>query len=316
MCEVGLRERTYYVLSGSVMNVWTHVERALTNRAGNSPSMQVVRLKPKDGKRIVGVLIPQDGVETVLDCLNILQSNPDDIHLQPAALSSGISQSTHQAKSLSRSSLPPLVNSTGQPPIVVGKPSVRLPVANSTSANVAMTRNSGRNFGRTTTTGVASSNASTFHSPRMSFTTLHQTLSRVPPASRAQSRLEAAFQRQPISQPRSIASQRVFTATNGLSSQESISPQRFAIPRSSQPLRPSSTRITAPRAGKINWVSQGNGYYVNNLPVQGVLQPRLQSQQQLVQLQQAYHQPQRQQPSQQQSRQFSLVPNTSICSRS
>ncbi|VDK20829.1 unnamed protein product [Taenia asiatica] len=314
ICEVGLRERTYYVLSGSVMNVWTHVERALTNRAGNSPSMQVVRLKPKDGKRIVGVLIPQDGVEAVLDCLNILQSNPDGIHLQPAPLPSGISQPVHQIKSLSRSSLPPLVNSTEQPPIVIGKPSVRLPVASSTSANVAaMTLNSVRNFestiANTITTGVASSNVSAFHSPRMSFTTLHQTLSRVPPASRAQSRLEAAFQHQPMSRPRNVASQRVFTATNGLSSQQSISPQRFANPRGFQPSRP-LTRITAPRTGGINWVSQENGYFVNNLAVQGVLQPRLQSQQQLVRLQQVYHQPQRQQPSQQQPRQFPQVPPT------
>ncbi|KAL5109819.1 hypothetical protein TcWFU_001472 [Taenia crassiceps] len=258
ICEVGLRERTYYVLSGSVMNVWTHVERALTNRAGNSPSMQVVRLKPKDGKRIVGVLIPQDGVEAVLHCLNILQSNPDGIHLQPAPLSSGISQPVYQAKSLSRSSLPPLVNSTGQPPIVIGKSS---------------------------------------------------TLSRVPPVSRAQSRLEAAFQRQPISQPRSVASPHVFTATNGLSSHQSIPSQRFVSPRGFQPSRPSSARITAPRGGKINWVCQDNGYYANNLPVQGVLQPRLQSQQQLVQLQQVCHQPQRQQTSQQ-SRQFPQVPPT------
>ncbi|CDS43053.1 protein strawberry notch 1 [Echinococcus multilocularis] len=322
ICEVGLRERTYYVLSGSVMNVWTHVERVLTNQAGNSPPMQVVRLKPKDGKRIVGVLIPQDGVEAVLDCLNILQSNPDDIHLRPAPLPSGLSQPIHQVRSLLRSSLPPpIIKSTGQPPIVIGKPSIRFSVANATNTNAAaMTRNPVRNFGNgttsTITTGVASSNAPTFLSPRMSFTTLHQPLSRFPLASRAQSRLEAAFQCQPISQTRNIVPQRVFTSINASSSQQSNSPQRFASPRGFQPSRPPSTRVTAPRTGRINWVSQDNGYCVNNLPVQGVFQPRLQTQQQLVQLQQVYQQPQRQQPSQQKSRQLSQVPPTLVSAAS
>lgn len=85
-CEVGLRERTYYVLSGSVLNVWAHIEQLLSSRLGTpSQSMQVVRLKPKEGKRIVGVLIPQDGMNDVLDCLARLQADPNQLYasIQP-----------------------------------------------------------------------------------------------------------------------------------------------------------------------------------------------------------------------------------------
>ena len=43
-CEVGLRRKTYNVLAGSVLSVWTQVEQVLTydgNRRGASSRMQV-----------------------------------------------------------------------------------------------------------------------------------------------------------------------------------------------------------------------------------------------------------------------------------
>ncbi|KAG5446071.1 Protein strawberry notch 1 [Clonorchis sinensis] len=70
VCEVGLRVRTYYVLSGSVLNVWAQVEPLLQGYSSLTRCMQVVRLKSSDGKRIVGSLIPQECVDDVLRCLS------------------------------------------------------------------------------------------------------------------------------------------------------------------------------------------------------------------------------------------------------
>nr|XP_029724185.1 protein strawberry notch-like isoform X2 [Aedes albopictus] len=62
-CEIGLRRRTYYVLSGSVLSIWTRVERNLAARAGSQNRMQVIRLKTKEGNKIVGTLIPKNCVD-------------------------------------------------------------------------------------------------------------------------------------------------------------------------------------------------------------------------------------------------------------
>ena len=46
-CEVGLRRKTYNVLAGSVLSVWTQVEEVLTydgNRKGTGSKMQVSHL--------------------------------------------------------------------------------------------------------------------------------------------------------------------------------------------------------------------------------------------------------------------------------
>lgn len=53
-CEVGLRRRTYNVLSGCVLSVWTKVEDLLNSRTGHNSKMQVVRMKASDGLKIVG----------------------------------------------------------------------------------------------------------------------------------------------------------------------------------------------------------------------------------------------------------------------
>ncbi|CAH8510184.1 unnamed protein product [Heterobilharzia americana] len=71
LCEVGLRMRNYYVLSGSVLNVWARIEPVLQFRSNSMRCMQVVRLKSKDGKRIIGSLIPQECVQDVLACLSL-----------------------------------------------------------------------------------------------------------------------------------------------------------------------------------------------------------------------------------------------------
>ena len=54
-CEVGLRCRTYYVLSGSVLGCWTKVEAVLASLpGGHATRMQIIRLKTDEGLRIVG----------------------------------------------------------------------------------------------------------------------------------------------------------------------------------------------------------------------------------------------------------------------
>ena len=53
-CETGLRCRTYYVLSGSVLSVWTKVESVLASSPGLASRMQIIRLRTEEGKRIVG----------------------------------------------------------------------------------------------------------------------------------------------------------------------------------------------------------------------------------------------------------------------
>lgn len=55
-CEAGLRCRTYHILSGSVLSVWTKVESVLASTPGGIASrMQIIRLRTEDGKKIVGM---------------------------------------------------------------------------------------------------------------------------------------------------------------------------------------------------------------------------------------------------------------------
>lgn len=80
-CEVGLRRRTYTVLSGSVLSVWARVETILASRnSGNNSKMQVIRLKTTEGPKIVGTLIPKNCVDILMqdlrqDCERIEEQN-------------------------------------------------------------------------------------------------------------------------------------------------------------------------------------------------------------------------------------------------
>ncbi|XP_067015400.2 protein strawberry notch isoform X2 [Anabrus simplex] len=69
-CEVGLRRRTYNVLAGSVLSVWSRVENVLAARTGHNSKMQVVRLRTGEGVKIVGTLIPNSCVEALRDALS------------------------------------------------------------------------------------------------------------------------------------------------------------------------------------------------------------------------------------------------------
>ncbi len=61
-----MRRRTYSVLSGSVLAVWSRVENVLARFGthGNN-KMQVIRLKTSEGKKIVGTLIPKNCLDKI-----------------------------------------------------------------------------------------------------------------------------------------------------------------------------------------------------------------------------------------------------------
>lgn len=54
-CEVGLRRRSYNVLAGSVLSVWSRVENVLAARSGHNSKMQVIRLRA--GKSSLEIII-------------------------------------------------------------------------------------------------------------------------------------------------------------------------------------------------------------------------------------------------------------------
>ena len=53
-CEFGKRQRTYHVLSGSVLSVWSQIESVLASQPKRQSRIQVVRLRTSDGGKIVG----------------------------------------------------------------------------------------------------------------------------------------------------------------------------------------------------------------------------------------------------------------------
>lgn len=71
-CEVGLRKKSYNVLTGSVLSVWSKVESVLTNdgqKKGQHAKMQVVRMRLEEGRRIVGTLIPSSAMDQLIKAL-------------------------------------------------------------------------------------------------------------------------------------------------------------------------------------------------------------------------------------------------------
>eukprot|EP00118_Oscarella_pearsei_P006824 m.31751 g.31751 ORF g.31751 m.31751 type:complete len:1430 (+) comp31532_c0_seq2:742-5031(+) len=64
-CEFGKRRRSYYILAGSVLSVWTEVETVFASQGRRQSKIQVVRLKTTDGSKIVGILIPEGCCEAL-----------------------------------------------------------------------------------------------------------------------------------------------------------------------------------------------------------------------------------------------------------
>ncbi|XP_017785168.1 PREDICTED: protein strawberry notch isoform X2 [Nicrophorus vespilloides] len=78
-CEVGLRRRTYHVVSGSVLSVWSRVEGVLAAKNGShNNKMQVIRLRTDDGLKIVGTLIPKNCVDSLIKALSSDAENVEE----------------------------------------------------------------------------------------------------------------------------------------------------------------------------------------------------------------------------------------------
>lgn len=77
-CEVGLRRRSYNVLAGSVLSVWSRVENVLGARSGHNSKMQVVRLRTDEGLKIVGTLIPKSCMEPLRQALSSDAENTEE----------------------------------------------------------------------------------------------------------------------------------------------------------------------------------------------------------------------------------------------
>lgn len=253
------------------MNVWRHVEHTLSSLPNQTVSMQVVRLKPEEGKRIVGLLIPQVGVHAVLECLKGLQSNPGDFDLSNNKLSSARidkSDSSQQLQSLSRS----LPLSQGANRLAFWGSSNSTIGANSPSLRA------GNDFRRSSVSSLGSS------SSRVSATSFQP--SSFPAASRSfpyrptlslssPNIVQAANQSRspPVLQVRSNtpSAQRVYATATGTRLMRQVNPASqslFGILSNRQP----PTILSNTRARKINWVTQ------DNLTTNGVLQTAQQSQ--------------------------------------
>ena len=64
-CEVGLRRRHYYILSGSVLGVWTHLEAVLARHSGHNNRMQIARVQTSR-KRLVGEWLLSQAIHILL----------------------------------------------------------------------------------------------------------------------------------------------------------------------------------------------------------------------------------------------------------
>ncbi|ESN99118.1 hypothetical protein HELRODRAFT_107165 [Helobdella robusta] len=82
-CEIGRRSRIYHVLSGSVLSVWTSVERVLASLpTGQASRMQIIRLRTTNNRRIVGTLIHPAAIEPLTQLLS--SGRIEDNHQQSA----------------------------------------------------------------------------------------------------------------------------------------------------------------------------------------------------------------------------------------
>lgn len=66
LCDEGKRNLYYYVLSGSILEIWSTIENILPQ---SQSKLQIIRLNSQDGLRVVGIVIPQFSVERLVEIL-------------------------------------------------------------------------------------------------------------------------------------------------------------------------------------------------------------------------------------------------------
>ena len=74
-CEIGLRNRKYHVLAGSVLIVWAKIENILCSLLGSQQCrLQIIRIKTTSDQKIVGCVIPTACLKQVENLLRSLSS--------------------------------------------------------------------------------------------------------------------------------------------------------------------------------------------------------------------------------------------------
>ena len=74
-CEIGLRNRKYHILAGSVLIVWAKIENILFSLLGSQQCrLQIIRIKTTSDQKIVGCVLPTIGlkqIESLIQSLSI-----------------------------------------------------------------------------------------------------------------------------------------------------------------------------------------------------------------------------------------------------
>lgn len=61
-CELGKRMRTMHIIGGSLLPIWSKVEKVLHANSTKKTPLKITRVRTEDGKRIVGVGVPSEAV--------------------------------------------------------------------------------------------------------------------------------------------------------------------------------------------------------------------------------------------------------------
>lgn len=70
-----MSRRRYTVVSGSIFAYWSQIEHFV--RLEPNTQIRMIRLKMTDGRKIVGVLLPDESVDHVLDNLRTSSTEVD-----------------------------------------------------------------------------------------------------------------------------------------------------------------------------------------------------------------------------------------------
>ncbi|XP_078526067.1 protein strawberry notch homolog 2 isoform X2 [Lissotriton helveticus] len=73
-CFVGMRLRHYYMLCGALLRVWSRIAGVISDVTSNS-YLQIVRLRTKEKRKQVGIKIPENCVNKVLEELKRMDAN-------------------------------------------------------------------------------------------------------------------------------------------------------------------------------------------------------------------------------------------------
>jgi hypothetical protein len=113
-CAVGRRKRTMHLIGGSLLPIWSTIERVL--RAASSAktfSLKVTRIKTKDGSNVVGIAVPGEHtvrhIQRALDEKDAPPPPRPGVPIPPVARgpSAGSSQAQQQAKRQQQAYLAP-----------------------------------------------------------------------------------------------------------------------------------------------------------------------------------------------------------------